>query len=197
MNFEILLKSAGDRKVRAALTGAGDFGRSFLYQALRMKHLDVPVVINRTPSRAVKAYVAAGVSPEDVVICESAQAARKAYESGKRVVVADGDLVKELSLDVLVEGTGHPETGALHAKRAIENGWHIVMVSKEVDSVVGPELAARSAQVGRVYTPVDGDQPSLLIGLISWARVLGLKILSAGKASEYDFVYDPVHHTVV
>jgi predicted homoserine dehydrogenase-like protein len=53
MNFEILLKSAGDRKVRAALTGAGDFASSFLYQALRMKHLDVPVVINRTPSRSL------------------------------------------------------------------------------------------------------------------------------------------------
>ena len=107
------------------------------------------------------------------------------------MVVADSDLVKDLPLDVLVEGTGHPETGALHAKRAVESGWHIVMVSKEVDSVVGPELAARAADIGRVYTPVDGDQPSLLIGLISWARVLGLTILSAGKSSEYDFVYDP------
>ena len=196
MNFEILLKSAGDRKVRAALTGAGDFGSSFLYQAIRMKRLDVSVVINRTTSHALKAYVAAGVSPDDVVVCETAQTARKAFESGKRVVVADSDLVKNLPLDVLVEGTGHPETGALHAKRAIESGWHIAMVSKEVDSVVGPELSTRAAQAGRVYTLVDGDQPSLLIGLISWARVLGLKILSAGKASEYDFVYDPAHHTV-
>jgi predicted homoserine dehydrogenase-like protein len=196
MNFELLLESAGNRRVRAALTGAGDFGRSFLFQALRMSRLDVPVVINRTPSRAVNAYMAAGVSPEDVVVCESAQAALGAFESGKHVVVADGDLVKDLPLDVLVEGTGHPETGALHAMRAVESGWHVVMVSKEVDSVVGPELSARAAAKGRVYTPAEGDQPSLLIGLISWARVLGLKILSAGKSSEYDFVYDPVCQTV-
>ncbi len=195
MNFELLLESAGNRRVRAALTGAGDFGSSFLFQALRMSRLDVPVVINRTPSRAVNAYVAAGVSPEDVVVCESAQAALGAFESGKRVVVADSDLVKDLPLDVLVEGTGHPETGALHAMRAVESGWHVVMVSKEVDSVVGPELSARAAANGRVYTPAEGDQPSLLIGLISWARVLGLKILSAGKSSEYDFVYDPVCQT--
>lgn len=195
MNYEILLKP-GARKVRIALTGAGDFARSFLYQAFKMKCLDVAVVINRTPSRAVKAYVSAGISSDNLVICESAQAARKAFEAGKRVVVADGDLVKDLPLDVLVEATGHPETGALHAKRAIESGWHIVMVSKEVDSVIGPELAEMATQIGRVYTPVDGDQPSLLIGLISWARVLGLKILSAGKASEYDFVYDPEACTV-
>jgi predicted homoserine dehydrogenase-like protein len=196
MNFETLLESAGDRTVRVALTGAGDFGRSFLFQALRIKCLDVPVVINRTPSRAVKAYVAAGVSADDVIVCESIKTAKKAYESGKRVVVADSDLVKDLPLDVLVEGTGHPETGAIHAVRALESGWHIIMVSKEVDSVVGPELASRAKTTGRVYSPADGDQPSLLIGLVSWARVLGLKILSAGKASEYDFIYDPSRSTV-
>jgi predicted homoserine dehydrogenase-like protein len=196
MNYELLFKSAGDRKVRVALSGAGEFGSSFLFQALRMSRLDVPVVINRTPSRAVNAYVAAGVSPEDVVVSESARSALQAFEAGKRVVVPDSDLMKDLPIDVLVEGTGHPETGALHARRAIENGWHIVMVSKEVDSVVGPELAARAAEAGRVYTTVEGDQPSLLIGLISWARVLELNILSAGKSSEYDFVYHPARNTV-
>ena len=39
-------------------------------------------------------------------------------------------------------------------------------------------------------TPVDGDQPSLLIALASWAEVLGLEIIAAGKSSEYDFVLD-------
>lgn len=85
-----------------------------------------------------------------------------------------------------MEATGHPETGALHAKRAIESGWHIVMVSKEVDSVIGPELA-EMATVGRVYTPVDGDQPSLLIGLISWARVLGLRDLVGWQGKRIRF----------
>ena len=113
------------------------------------------------------------------------------------MVVSDGEFVKDLPLDVLVEGTGHPETGALHAKRALESGWHIIMVSKEVDSVVGPELAAKAAGIGRVYSPCDGDQPSLLIGLISWAGVLGLNIVSAGKSSEYDFVYDPARQLVM
>jgi predicted homoserine dehydrogenase-like protein len=136
------------------------------------------------------------VAPGDVVVCESARAARAAFDAGRRVVAADSDLVTDLPIDVLVEGTGHPETGALHAKRAITSGWHVVMVSKEVDSVVGPELAARAAAAGRVYTPGDGDQPSLLIGLISWARVLGLNVLAAGKSSEYDFVYDPANRTV-
>ena len=47
-----------------------------------------------------------------------------------------------------------------------------------------------AAARGKIVTPVDGDQPSLLIALVSWAEVLGFDIVSAGKSSEYDFVYD-------
>jgi predicted homoserine dehydrogenase-like protein len=62
------------------------------------------------------------------------------------------------------------------------------MVSKECDSVVGPILQAKAADAGLIHTPVDGDQPSLLVGLVTWARTLGLEILCAGKASEFDLV---------
>jgi len=90
----------------------------------------------------------------------------------------------------VVEATGQPEAAAANAAAAIAAGQHVVMASKEADSVVGPELHRRARAAGVVYTPVDGDQPSLLIKLVSWARVLGLRIVAAGKASEYDFVHD-------
>jgi hypothetical protein len=53
-----------------------------------------------------------------------------------------------------------------------------------------PDWRALRSEKGVVVTPVDGDQPSLLIGLVSWAEVLGLEIIAAGKSSEYDFVFD-------
>lgn len=56
---------------------------------------------------------------------------------------------------------------------AIEAGHHLVLVSKEVDSVIGPYLAHLARQRSKVVTPNDGDQPSLLIGLITWAQTLG------------------------
>src|SRR5690606_17205842 len=55
----------------------------------------------------------------------------------------------------------------------------------------GPGLALRARRNNVIVTPVDGDQPSLLMGLVTWAEVLGLEIIAAGKASEYDFVFDP------
>ena len=35
-----------------------------------------------------------------------------------------------------------------------------------------------------------------MIGLLSWAKLLDLEVVSAGKSSEYDFIYDRVHGTV-
>ena len=70
------------------------------------------------------------------------------------------------------------------------------MVSKEADSVVGLYLSQQVNKAGVVAKPVYGDQPSLLIGLLSWARLLGLSVIAAGKSSANDFVYDRTHETV-
>jgi predicted homoserine dehydrogenase-like protein len=93
-------------------------------------------------------------------------------------------------VDVVLEATGDPEGAARTASLAIEAGRHVVMATKEAEVVVGPILAHRAAARGVVHTPVDGDQPSLLIGLVGWARSLGFGIVCAGKASESDFVWD-------
>ena len=92
---------------------------------------------------------------------------------------------------MIVEATGSPEAGARHALRAIESGIGVTMVSKEAECVVGPILAHKARQVGVPYTLVEGDQPALLISLISRVRALGLPVVCVGKSSEYDFVFDP------
>ena len=40
-------------------------------------------------------------------------------------------------------------------------------------TVLLAETARKAKAAGLVYTPVDGDQPSLLMQLVVWARVLG------------------------
>jgi predicted homoserine dehydrogenase-like protein len=70
------------------------------------------------------------------------------------------------------------------------------MATKEAEIVVGAELARLAKQHKVVVSPVDGDQPSLLIGLIEWARLLGLPVIAAGKSSESDFVWTPATNEV-
>jgi predicted homoserine dehydrogenase-like protein len=131
-----------------------------------------------------------GIEPRRVRICSTAAEARLAWAEGDYIATNDLAVVMDLPIEVVVEATGHPEAAVRHAVLAIEAGRHVVMVSKEADVVVGPGLAARAAEQGLIVTPVDGDQPSLLIGLVSWAEVLGFEIIAAGKSSECDFVFD-------
>lgn len=190
MNYRTLFRCAPDRIVRVALVGAGEFGASFLFQAGRTPNLDVSAVCTRTVARALDGYAEAGIASHEVAHCRTQEEAAAAFQSGKRIVTADINVLMGLPLDVLVESSGNPEAGAIAAELALQHGMHVVMVSKEVDSVVGPVLCHKARQAGLVYTTGEGDQPSLLIGLISWAQALGLDIVAAGKSSEYDFVYD-------
>lgn len=197
MFYTNLFQRPADKPVRACLIGAGEFGASFLFQARDMPHLIVPAVCTRTVQRAVDAYANAGVSADKVRVCTTPAEAKAAYDAGFMVVSAQFDVIADLPLEVLVESSGAPETSAAAAELAIEKGMHVIMVSKETDSVVGPILARKALAKNLVYTTGDGDQPSLLIGLVSWARSLGLKVVCAGKSSEYDFVYDPARKLVL
>ncbi|MDR2112996.1 MAG: flagellar biosynthesis protein FlgA [Candidatus Accumulibacter sp.] len=184
--------SLAKRPVETCVVGSGGFGRSFIAQGLRVPLMNVRVAVDIDGAVAARSFAAVGVFAGDVAICATADEAARAWADGKYIAAADLGVVLGLPIDVVVEATGNPEAGARHGRMAVEAGHHLVLVSKEVDSVVGPCLAARARRRGRVATPVDGDQPSLLIGLITWARTLGFEIVAAGKASEYDFVFDEV-----
>ncbi|MDR0441008.1 MAG: flagellar biosynthesis protein FlgA [Candidatus Accumulibacter sp.] len=189
--------SPAQRPVEACVIGSGGFGRSFIAQGLRVPLMNVRVAVDIDAAVAAKSFVAVGIAPDEVAVCASPDAAARAWADGKYVAAADFDVVAGLPLDVIVEATGNPEAGARHARMAIESARHLALVSKEVDSVIGPYLAALARRRGKVATPVDGDQPSLLIGLITWAQTLGFEIIAAGKSSEYDFVFDEASGALV
>ena len=189
MNYKKLFQFKG--VTNAGLIGTGAFGRSFLAQARLIPGVRVSVVCDQDINIAEDACRQAGMAPEDLKICHTGLEANDAIACSKTAVVSDALLLMDLPIEVVIEASGMPEAGANNALSAIENGKHIVMVSKETDCVVGPILNHLAENAGLVYTPADGDQPSLLIGMISWAETLGFDIVCAGKASELDFVYDP------
>ncbi len=191
MYLETLQQSAREKTVRALVMGAGEYGFSFLAQSVRTPGLEVSAVYARRVERGVAAFTHAGLPDEAIRICGSLAQAEAALAVGKVVVSDDALMLMRLPIDIIVESTGAPEAAAVHAETALRNGKHVAMVSKEADSVIGPLLQRRAKAAGLVYTPVDGDQPSLLMQLVVWARVIGLEVLCAGKSSEYDFVYDP------
>ncbi len=174
--------------LRAALVGAGEFGRTLLTQSRRLPGLSIVVLCDRDPGRAVTTAKAAGFGDDEIRY--PGQGSGSGRAPGRILIVDDPATLTQLPIDLLVEATGQPEAGARHALAAIEAGRHVAMVTKETDIVVGPILARLAAEAGRTYTLVDGDQPSLLIKLCARLKTLGFPIVAAGKATEYDVIVD-------
>jgi predicted homoserine dehydrogenase-like protein len=185
----------GARTLVAGVVGAGEFGASFVYRSMRAPGLRVAGAADTDLERAVRVAERAGI--DRVARCDSPAKAKAAFERGEFIACASADILCALELDFVVEATGSPEGGARTAAAALAAGRNVAMVSKECDSVVGPILQAKAADAGLIHTPVDGDQPSLLVGLVTWARTLGLEILCAGKASEFDFVSEELQELPV
>jgi predicted homoserine dehydrogenase-like protein len=196
MNHEILFAPHAGRRLRAGVVGAGEFGASFLFRSARAQGLAVEAVADPDTTRAVTAAQRAGAARERIRVCTTRAAALDAHARGEFVVVEDVGLLVQLPLDFVVEATGDPEAAARSALAALGEGRHVAMVTKEADCVAGPMLQAKANAAGLVYTPVDGDQPSLMIALVSWARMLGLEVVCAGKSGEYDWVLDIAAGTV-
>ena len=187
MQFETLFAPARAKPVAAALIGCGEFGMSLIAQSRRMEGLNVRAVADRDIGRVEASLRGAGL---DAVVCNDRVAAEKAFGTDAIAICRSVDDLLALPIEIVVEATGDSEAGARFALASIEAGRGVAMVSKEAECVVGPVLARKARAAGVPYTLIDGDQPSLLVGLVSWARVLGLPIVAAGKSSEYDYVLD-------
>ena len=176
--------------IETCLVGSGSFGRSYLAQSRQTRLVNARIAVDVTAEAAGRAFAAAGFEPTEIALCETQAQAKAAWNAGRCIAAARLDIVMELPFSLLVEATGSPEAATRHSLAAIDARRHVALVSKEADSVVGPGLARLARENGVLVTPVDGDQPSLLIALASWAEVIGLEVIAAGKSSEYDFVLD-------
>ena len=191
MIYQQLFDRVKEKKVvRAALIGSGHFGTAIVTQAQSIPLLEISVIADRDVEAARRAYRRAQIAEDKLVVCDNRASALRAIESGKFVILEDSMIAMELPVNVIVESTGVPEAAACHAYHAIQNGKHVVMISKEMDVIIAPILKHLADRAEVVYTPVDGDQHGVLMGLISWAQSLGLEGLCGGKARNAEFVYD-------
>ena len=165
MNYKNLFKSTDVTHV--GLIGTCAFGRSFLTQSRLTPGIKVPVVCDQDLETAGKACLQAGLAPEDMKVCHTESEANDVIASGKTAVVSDARLLMNLPIEVVVEASGMPGAGALHGLSAIENGKHVVMVTKETDCVVGPILnrsLKHTVEKGRLltYGMIEHDPESCL-----------------------------------
>ena len=180
MNLQSLLAArvAAGKPVRVGLIGAGKFGSMFLAQVPSIAALDVAVIADLDPERARAACRTVG--------WDAARIARTRFAERGRDACGD-ERVK-----VVIEATGDPNAGIVHALEAIDAKKHVVMVNVEADALAGALLARKARAANVIYSMAYGDQPALIAEMVEWARAAGFNVAAAGKGTKYL----PAYHTV-
>jgi predicted homoserine dehydrogenase-like protein len=173
MNLARLAAERAEREgpIGVALIGAGKFGSMFLTQAPTMPGIAVRAIADLYPERVADKLAGLGWTDDAIASVRLTRDAREAVSGN--------------DIDVVVEATGDPVAGAMHALLVFEARKHLVNVNVESDVLVGPALARRAAQAGVVYSLAYGDQPALIAEMVDWARACGFRVAAAGKGTKY------------
>lgn len=159
------------KTVNVTLIGAGKFGSMFLSQAPHTKGLNVFTICDLNIDKAKKACREVGWSEDQINNIIFTEDFEKAINNDE--------------VDVVVEATGHPSSGIKHARTCFKYGKHVIMVNVEADVLAGPSLSAEANSAEVVFSMAYGDQPSLTLEIIEWARASGFKVTAAGKGTKY------------
>lgn len=190
MDYTNLLNDNSGKKSKVGIIGATrGYGYTLLAQIPKVKHMDLRVICSRHTDECLQVLREIGYDETQITVCRNKEEIDRA-DPDKVLIVSEYRLVMECGVTALVECTGNTAVSADAAMSALKRGINVYMVSKETDSVCGPLLNKTAAEHNAVYALVNGDQPRNLLDLYSWARLLGLEIIAAGKSSEYDFVWD-------
>jgi len=181
-------RQAAGKPLRVGVIGAGKFATMFLSQARRIDGLHVAAIADLSRERAQAALSRAGWPADQY----RARSLDEAMKNGSTFLTESGNALFEGSkgnpgqgIEVVVEATGDPGAGILHALRALKQGIHVVMVNVEGDVLAGPLLAEKARRAGLVYSLAYGDQPALICEMVDWARACGFDVVCAGKGTKY------------
>lgn len=175
--LQLRLEETG-RPLRIGLVGAGQMGRGFAAQLLRMPGITLSAVVDVQHERAVEALTQAGITPVETLGPDDAA---RAVEAGGSVALTRPEDLGSLPLDVVVEATGVPEVAVNVAVQALAAGINVATLTVEADVTVGRYLTHLAAQSGAVYSVCRGDEPVETKILVDYARDLNFEVICAGK----------------
>ena len=159
-----------DKSINVAFIGCGKFVSMFLAQYNQLDKIIIDSIIELDIDRAKKNCINSGLNKETI---------DKINFSKNLETIIDRDI------DVYVEATGNPIAGTIHAKKIIENKKHVIMVNVEADVLCGKYLSDLASKNNVIYSMAYGDQPSLILEQIEWAKLNGFEVICAGKGTKY------------
>lgn len=187
-----------NKHIKVAIIGAGLMGKGMVSQMMLVKGMKPSLVVSNKISDAVEAYTLAGISNKDIVIAKTLNEINLAMEQNKYVVTDITEYATKPNLiNVVVDATGVPDSGARIAMDAILNKKHIIMLNIEADVVVGPILNKLAKNAGVVYSGTAGDEPGSVKEIYDFAETAGFEVLAIGKGKNNPIDFDATPDSVM
>lgn len=168
--------------IKLAIIGCGKMGTSLISQLANIDAMEVKLVVDKTPQKAIKALVKSGVNEDKIIYTDDYNEGYEILEKGYVCVSTNYRLsYKLLQINAVIDCTGNPPFGAVIARKTIQYHKHMISFNVECEATVGPVLADMARKAGVVYTGILGDEPGAIIDLCEYAFGMGLEVLVAAK----------------
>ncbi len=156
--------------INIAFIGCGKFISMFLSQYNQLKKIKIDTIVDLDIKRAKSNCIKSGLKKETI---------EQIHFSNSLNDVLDRNI------DIFIEATGNPLAGTQHACKVIQSKKNIIMVNVEADVLCGKYLSDLAKENNVIYSMAYGDQPSLIVEQIEWARLNGFFVTCAGKGTKY------------
>ena len=156
--------------ISIAFIGCGKFISMFLSQYNQLKKIKIDTIVDLNIEQAKKNCLNSGLSKETI---------------DEINFVNSIDEALDRDIEIFIEATGNPIVGTIHAIKIIKQKKHLILVNVEADVTCGKYLADLAKENNVICSMAYGDQPSLIIEQIEWARLNGFSVVCAGKGTKY------------
>ena len=166
--FEKSIAERG-KTLKVGLVGAGQMGQGIVTQLSKSKGIELSLIIDKNQNQLEKAsekYQNSKVKPKLSQTIES---------------------IDEFQLDIVIEATGTPLSGADVAKKVLNRGIHLILLNVETEATIGLALRNEAQKNNCIVTVGDGDEPVAAVELFDFARELSLDIVAIGKGKNNPF----------
>ncbi len=156
--------------IKVCFIGCGKFISMFLSQYNQLEKIKIDTIVDLKIDQAKKNCLKSGV-PENIV---------------KEINFVNSlEQALDREIEIFIEATGNPIVGTVHATKILNNKKHLILVNVEADVTCGKYLADLAKQNNVICSMAYGDQPSLILEQIEWARLNGFHVTCAGKGTKY------------
>ncbi len=158
------------KPIRIGFIGCGKFVSMFLAQYNQLEKIQIDSIIDVNIEKAKKNCLNSGLNEKTISNINFTNSL---------------DNTLERDIEIFIEATGNPIIGTVHAKKIINYKKHIILVNVEADVTCGKYLSDLANKNNVVCSMAYGDQPSLIMEQIEWARLNGFQVICAGKGTKY------------